>query len=58
MLYRSRLGLSRSAFKDRVEGAYKKLGQQVPKVPAKSKTRTLPTDLRGNVNVAKDRRPG
>jgi len=46
-----RLGLSIPSARERIEAAYKKLGQQVP---TKSKTQALPTDHRGQATISAD----
>jgi hypothetical protein len=50
-----RLALSASTVREQIEAAYKKLGQTVPTVAAKSSTKSMPVDSRGQVNVTKNR---
>ena len=50
-----KMGIGVSAFRQHVEAAYKKLGQQVPAMNAK--TQSLTTGSRGEVNIAAGTKP-
>ncbi len=49
------IGIDRTSFKERLDAAYKKLGQKPPKRQG-ARTRRLPQDRRGQVNITQDRR--
>ncbi len=49
------IGIDRTSFRERLDGAYEKLGQKRPKRQG-LRARRLPQDRRGQVNITEDRR--